>query len=147
MTEKVQGGKPGSEKRWAFLEGFDIGADGDPYLDRLRIIQTPLFGVYLHHIHREDRDQDPHDHPWVFISLVLAGAYMEKVFPDKKNLAEHELRYHPRWCLAKLGREAAHMITDISPDPLWTLVVTGPRRSDWGFWREGKFIPWREYTK
>jgi hypothetical protein len=28
--------------RWAILSGLDIGADGDPYLDRLRIIQTPM---------------------------------------------------------------------------------------------------------
>jgi hypothetical protein len=30
--------------RWATLSGLDIGADGD--------VQTPLFGLYLHHIHR-----------------------------------------------------------------------------------------------
>ena len=69
--------------RWAFFDGLNIGAEGDPYLDRLRIIQTPWFGVYLHHIHRPDSDPDPHDHPWAFASLVLTGSYRELVWPDK----------------------------------------------------------------
>ena len=145
-AESILAGKPGSSRRWAFLEGFDIGADGDPYLDRLRIIQTPLFGIYLHHIHREDRDRDPHDHPWSFISVVLAGSYLETVWKDKMNPRSHMKRYHPRWSVRRVNRDAAHMITDISR-PLWTLVFTGPRRSDWGFWTDkGEFVPWREYT-
>ena len=69
--------------RWAFLSGLDIGAGGDPYLDRLRIIQTPWFGLYLHHIHRPDREPDPHDHPWWFASLVLTGWYEEELWHDK----------------------------------------------------------------
>jgi hypothetical protein len=30
-----------NRERWAILSGIDVGADGDPYLDRLRLIQTP----------------------------------------------------------------------------------------------------------
>lgn len=33
----------------------------------------------------------------------------------------------------------------IHPWPLWTLVLVGPNHGDWGFWREGQFIPWRVY--
>jgi hypothetical protein len=42
-------------ERWALFTGLDIGADGDPWLDRLRLIQTPLFGIYLHHIQKAHR--------------------------------------------------------------------------------------------
>lgn len=138
--------------RWAFLSALDIGADGDPYLDRLRILQTPLGGIYLHHIHRPDREADPHDHPWAFISVVLAGAYTELVWPDKhKRSLRAELRHRPRWSIGRIGRQASHILTDCS-GPLWTLVVTGPRRSDWGFWTVGErglgeFVPWREYER
>lgn len=78
--------------RWALLSALDVG-DPDPYLDRLRLVQTPLFGLYLHHIHRPDREPDPHDHPWWFASLVL----------------------------------------------------TGPRREDWGFWGRFVYTPHRQY--
>lgn len=131
--------------RWAFLEGLDVGADGDPYLDRLRIVQTPWFGIYLHHIHRPDRDPDPHDHPWAFASIVLAGAYQEQVWADKRDLAHSVWRIRRRWSAASTGQGAAHIIKTIS-GPLWTLVLTGPRRGDWGFWTPAGFVGWREYV-
>jgi hypothetical protein len=131
--------------RWAFFDGLDVGADGDPYLDRLRNIQTPWFGLYLHHIHRPDKDPDPHDHPWSFLSLILAGGYTETVWPDKTSLpGDCSLRERPRWSLRGLGRDAAHIITSIR-GPLWTLVLTGPRRGDWGFWTAEGLVPWRDY--
>jgi hypothetical protein len=153
QAEGVVAGKTGDRQRWAFLSGLDVGADGDPYLDRLRIIQTPWFGVYLHHIHRPDKDPDPHDHPWWFTSLVLAGKYQETVWPDKRDPSWRQLRLRPRWSWASTSRRAAHLISSID-GPLWTLVITGPRRADWGFWEKppgqraghAVFVPWREYT-
>jgi hypothetical protein len=137
--------KRGDKIRWAFLEGLDIGADNDPYLDRLRIIQTPWFGIYLHHIHRPDREGDPHDHPWWFASLVLAGSYEEDVWPDKTvTFPTWVVRKRGRWSLRSLNRDMAHIITEVN-GPLWTLVLVGPRMSDWGFWQEGRCIPFHEY--
>lgn len=130
--------------RWAFMEALDIGADNDPYLDRLRLVQTPWFGVYLHHIHRPDLDRDPHDHPWAFASLVLTGGYDEAVWPDKTDLSRWIIRTRTRWTLKSLGQGAAHKITDVAR-PLWTLVLVGPRRSDWGFWTPDGFVGWRDY--
>jgi hypothetical protein len=132
--------------RWALLSGLDIGADGDPYLDRLRIIQTPLFGVYLHHIHRPDRDPDPHDHPWWFASLVLTGSYEETVWPDKRGpRGEYRLRSRHPWSLRHVARRSAHIITNVR-GPLWTLVLTGPSRGEWGFWTQRGYVPWRQYA-
>lgn len=144
MTETIRAGKPGDRIRWAFLTGFNVGAEGDPYLDRLRIVQAPWFGIYLHHIHRPDRDRDPHDHPWAFWSLILAGGYIERVWPDKTDPGTSYRRVRNRWSPGHLGRRQAHIITHID-GPLWTLVLTGPRRSDWGFWVDGDFVPWRKY--
>ena len=143
MAEQVLAGKAGSEQRWAFMEGMDIGAEGDPYLDRLRIVQTPWFGVYLHHIHRPDRDRDPHDHPWAFASLVLTGRYTEVIWNESRTATR--ARTWRRFSVHRMGRSLAHIITRIE-GPLWTLVITGPRRGDWGFWEDGRFVPWREYT-
>jgi len=57
--------------RWAFMQGFQVAQNGRPYLDRLRVLQTPWFSVLLHRIHEPDLDRDPHDHPWPFVSLIL----------------------------------------------------------------------------
>jgi hypothetical protein len=137
-------GKRGGEVRWGLLCGVDIGTDGDPYLDRLRIIETPFLGVYLHHIHRPDVERDPHDHPWWFASLVLDGGYTELVWPDKRDGSRVACRIRRRWSLRCISLRGSHQITDVT-GPLWTLVVTGPRRASWGFWRDGEFTPWREY--
>jgi hypothetical protein len=56
-----------------------------------------------------------------------------------------------------MGREAAHRIVEASPG-LKTLIVTGPRRATWGFFREGKwgaatlspvgkFVDWQDYER
>ena len=122
----------------------DTDPAGDPYLDRLRIVQTPLFGLYLHHIHRADRETDPHDHPWWFASLILAGWYEEAVWPDKTDRSTLVRRERGRWSLRTIGQGGAHIITMVR-GPLWTLVLTGPKRSGWGFWTRAGFVPWREY--
>lgn len=134
------------EVRWAFLEGLDVGADGDPYLDRLRIVQTPLFGIYLHHIHRADRERDPHDHPWWFASLILTGSYEEDVWPDKHKADYWRTRQRRRFSVRCTRRGQAHIITR-TVGPLWTLVLVGRRESGWGFYPGGRFVPWRAYIE
>lgn len=146
MAEQLQAGKRGSERRWAFFEGMDVGAKGDPYLDRLRIFQCRWLGIYLHHIHRPDRDRDPHDHPWGFLRVVLAGGYTELWWPDKRKPSAFRTREARRWRPGVMGRQSAHIITGID-GPLWTLVITGPRRGEWGFWRLGQFVPWLDYVR
>ena len=135
------------------MEGFQVAKNGQPYLDRLRIVQTPLFGVYLHRIHVPDVDRDPHNHPWWFASLVLSGGYHELVWDDPVNLAKltyrdtnPTLRSRNRWSLRTIRRSQAHKITAVRGQ-LWTLVLTGPRRASWGFWTDQGFVDWRDYLK
>lgn len=141
--------------RWALLEGFQVAKNDRPYLDRLRLVQTPLFGVYLHRIHVPDADRDPHDHPWWFASLVLSGGYDELVWDHPEDISyasrrdmirRARTRARGRWSLRTIRRTQAHMITDVSGQ-LWTLVLTGPRRSSWGFWTAEGFADWRDYLK
>ena len=134
--------------QWALLEPLHIGTPEAPYLDRLRLFQTPWFGLYLHRIHRPDIDPDPHDHPWWFASVVLCGGYTELVWPDKTTRGGSgttRCRIRKRWSLRHLNRKAAHMITE-TDGLLWTLVLTGPRRSTWGFWTPDGFVRWQDYV-
>jgi hypothetical protein len=133
--------------RWALMSRFDIPAkdgSGDVYLARLRIVQTPWFGVYLHHIHQPDSDRDPHDHPWTFLSVILRGSYVEQVWPLAGH-AGYTLAHHRRFSAHRMGRASAHKIMSVSPS-LVTLIVTGPRRREWGFWQGSEFVPWQTYV-
>ncbi|OZI82880.1 hypothetical protein CFN58_34970, partial [Pseudomonas avellanae] len=56
--------------RWWLFEGYD------------RVRQQPKYrwfpwSVRVHHILREDRDRDLHDHPWHARTIILQGGYVE----------------------------------------------------------------------
>lgn len=145
--------------RWAFLLRRIIGTETDTYLDRIYIIQTPLFGIMLHRIYRPDRQRDLHDHPWNFFSLVLRGSYVEAVPCDgcalygcsqkeSEPAVPHNALKRRRWWNYKKA-EDRHSISECSRRPVWTLVFTGRKRRVWGFWVDGgtRWVKWTEYDK
>jgi hypothetical protein len=129
---------------WSALSAMRVQRDDALFLDRLRLVKTPWFGVYLHLIHRPDVDPDPHDHPWFFASIVLSGSYEESLWPDAADRSRYVFRAHRRFRPMPVRRKAAHAITDVH-GCLWTLVITGPDHDDWRFWTPAGPVPWREY--
>lgn len=120
--------------RWSWNERFVIGQPGNPMLERWRLLQTPLFGIYVHFIYREDRDPIPHDHPWRFWSFVLRGGYIEDYRPDSRNASKvFEQREHKRWRLHAFPLAAAHIIAWVAPKTV-TLVLVGRKVRTWGFY-------------
>ena len=135
---------------WGFMNRRVIAEGDNVYLDRLSLITTPWFSIKLHRIYRPDQQRDLHDHPWNFLSIVLRGEYVEdvpclhKVYAQK---AYREVR-HIRWFNWKKA-EDLHAISWVSRSPVWTLVVTGPRRRVWGFFVEKlkQWVAWDKYDK
>jgi hypothetical protein len=122
------------------------GQLGRIYLDRLRILDTPWFGIYLHRMVGPDWSPHNHDHPWPFVSFVLRGGYIENVSIDTHHFEIHMNRY-VRWFNAKRATDK-HRIVWIEREPTWTLVLRGKRVREWGFWTgegEEQFVPFREY--
>jgi hypothetical protein len=132
-----------SRSRWAVLERFRLVKHGQLYMDRLRLVQTPLISVYLHRIHTPDLDEFPHDHPWWFASLVLSGRYDESVYSSPSDLSRARIRHRPRGSLRALPRHQAHRITEID-GKLCTLVLTGPHHQSWRFWTDAGPVDWRQ---
>lgn len=57
---------------------FVIGGAERPYLLRWFVIpRNKVFNVYLHQFLRSDDDRALHDHPWVNLSILLRGGYIE----------------------------------------------------------------------
>lgn len=139
-------GRPGSSSRWGVMRRMTLRrADGRAYLDRLRIVQTPWFGVYLHRMDAPDPGRDLHDHPWPFITCVLSGGYTEyrADLRDAGLLADRaestgrlpgriERRYP--WRPRRMRLDEAHTIVVLHKVPTWTLVLTGRRVRNWGFY-------------
>lgn len=131
-----------------------VREDGIVYLDRLRIIQTPWFGMFLHRMDGPDPGEDLHDHPWPFISIILKGGYVEE-FCDIREASERafnasvdvqgatrgDLRIWKRWSVHRIPLTTCHRITRlVEPTPTWTLVIVGRRSQPWGFYTPDGFV-------
>ena len=136
----LEGGWPPEPRgrRWVLFRKFQVlGKRGEVYLTRWRLLETPLFGILLHRISAPDHDQELHDHPWSFLSLVLHGHYWEQ---SNLWLGERLVRL---WNFR--SAEHAHRISGISHRAVWTLVFRGPRRRTWGFYTADGWIPWHVF--
>jgi hypothetical protein len=129
--------------RWAFMQRFEINdAENGEYLHRLKIVQTPLFGVYVHRIFRPDVDRHLHDHPWWFAALILSGGYVET--HQRSADAPVTTRSWRRWSVHPVATGERHKIDIVAPNTR-TLILVGPKTCDWGFWTETGKVGWETY--
>lgn len=121
--------------RWA-LRTDTIGNPECPHFRRW-VVATPLFGVRLHHFVGPDTGRAPHDHPFGFVTVVLAGSYRDVSDSGRVDeLRRGSVRYRPA--------EHRHRVES---DGAWTLVFTGRVRRTWGFWDDGRFIDYKTYGR
>lgn len=136
---------------WAFMELFKVPHYDDPkkdYLWRLRIIQTPWFGVYLHKLCTPDPRDTLHNHPWNFFSIILRGGYKEYIQCncDFEHCDYYAVRRHVTRFNYKPLKNSFHWIAELDKDPTWTLVFVGRRRRVWGYLdREGNYTDYNKH--
>jgi hypothetical protein len=123
--------------------------DTVPYLWRLRIINLPWFGIYLHRFLAAD-DDCLHDHPFAFVSIILWGGYWEESFKgDPLKWAYWVINRRWYWPGSVLFRRAqwAHRIEVPHVGKTWSLVLRGPRVRPWGFFtKRFGWVHWRQYS-
>ena len=122
-----------------------IELDGDVYLTRYAV-HEPECGerVYLHKIHRPDRDLELHDHPWEFVAHVLVGGYIEQRWQGGERVNIFRQPGTNYYCDDK----TYHRIAELLAPECWTLVITAPKTKSWSFWmpETGVTTPWREFV-
>lgn len=128
----------GKRKYWAFFKQETIYEGGKPYIWRLRILETPWFGVFLHRILMSDKDRDLHDHPWSFITFLLMGSYNEYIPSGKRTASSPTFICH--------RAEDLHRIELIENKPVTTLVIRGRKRRQWGFMTATGWVHNKDYT-
>lgn len=114
----------------------------EPYLERYYLFLKNRdwfpFNVFLHKFLKSDPD-DLHDHPWPYATLILRGGYWEHT-PQGKFWRGPG---HFRICHA----ESLHRI-ELKPDvTCWTLFMPGPKKREWGFIRDGKWVYFEKYLE
>lgn len=125
---------------WLTLFGIDLlriyRHDIGDYMHRWLVL-TPLGGVRLHHILRSDAGRDLHDHPWDFVSLLLHGQYTEI-----REAGSAGQVYGAGSILFRKAETCHRLVLDA---PVWTLVLCGPLRREWGFRTGTGWVNWRAY--
>jgi hypothetical protein len=134
-------------------------ADGRVYLDRWGF-GCSRGGIYLHRMEAPDPGLDLHDHPWAFLSLVLAGGYTEERCAARvaREVAETDdwkgsgvrgdVQHRSRWSIRRLRLDECHRVTRLDADrTCWTIVLRGPRRRIWGFYTPDGFVDEDTYDR
>lgn len=131
--------KPQSESGWLARRAqiiatrapdFLIGDPDAPYIRRWWVIpRNRWFNIYLHEILRSDDDRALHDHPWVNLSIIIDGSYVEHTIA-KGGIERSVVRRAGSWTFRR--PTAAHRL-EITDGPAWSLFITGPRVRNWGF--------------
>ena len=125
--------------RWQFGFTHDrIDNGGRPYLERWILWCGGT--LRLHRFLASDDDRAVHDHPWWFVTLPFS-AYGEYVEIDGR---ERYREVRP-WRLHFRRSHFRHRV-EIQRVPSWTLVLTGPKRREWGFWSDERFVHNRDWT-
>ena len=118
------------------------------YMFRWTLLVTRRGKLYLHKFVGDDWSLDLHDHPKRFVSIGLWGSYWESrdsLIGDCDPLPD--LLWVAPW-VRSFPAEHRHRIYGPTPErPCWTLVWVGVPEREWGFWHEGRFMPWLDYVR
>lgn len=131
-TLEVGGSNPSPRaRRRPFIEWRNpLGLPECPYAYRW-LVDPRMFSVRLHHWIGNDDLRAPHDHPWSFITVIIAGSYTDVQPDDEDVLRQGSIRWRPM-----LHRHSVKLNTP----SVWSLVITGPHRRPFCFWPNGKRV-------
>jgi hypothetical protein len=124
--------------------------ENEPYLERYYIFfkerVTFPYNVFLHKFLKSDPD-DVHDHPWNYFTIILKGGYWEWI-PAFNTLGEKFSEYRV-WrgpgSFRFGGMNNYHRI-ELEPGVnAWTLFFVGPKKREWGFLVNNKWIHYEQY--
>lgn len=126
-----------------------IGLPECPYLERWVLNLGPC-ALRLHHWLASDDQRHFHDHGWWFITVVLQGGYVDvstTTPEDPGNPATATLDVLQRGSVRFRPATYAHKVSVNPSEGCWTLLLTGRRSRDWGFWVNGEWKRMRRYFR
>lgn len=116
------------------------------------------YAARVHQILTSDKDEDYHNHPWPFITIILRGGYWElrPVFDDYTGdiIGETRTWKGPGSILIRSENDY-HKVELPEGKDSWSLFIMGAYKHVWGYLVPRKrvhyddlgteFVPWREY--
>jgi hypothetical protein len=123
---------------------FDLfNSDGSPYMRRWWLVPLSWklpFSIRIHHIQSADEGRDLHDHPANYRTIILRGAYLERLADGSKRIVGEGQTI-------KAKATHFHRIEDVTPGGVWTMFIMGRWQHTWGFKVAGTKVAWRIYLR
>lgn len=91
---------------------------------RFQLWKGRWFNIYLHALNAPSPHPTCHDHPWVFVTVLLKGGYWESTKP-------HEWKW--RRAGSVLYRPATFAHNVITWGWSWSLIITTAKQRQWQF--------------
>lgn len=95
------------------------------------------FPAVIHHFTGSDKGL-PHDHPWGFLSFVLSGGYIERIY--QRTGSFHDVHRRPGDTF-RIAATHIHEIIELPQGECWTLVLPQPWERHGGFWDFSQLLP------
>lgn len=146
---------PPKTQRWA-LYSSPLGS----YMKRW-IFRFAGRTLRVHNILESDAGRDFHDHPFSFVSLILAGGYIEHVpgcdcqvwrpanFPNVRAMSYvpgNPCRYFGPGSIVRRSATDLHRL-ELVNGSAWTLVLTSQYKRGWGFQTPSGWVPYKSYER
>lgn len=114
-----------------------IGVLECPLMFRWTVFDFGKIKGMLHYFLPTQRDRDFHDHPRSFVTFILRGGYDDIQLDGTIDCVRAPT-------VRQRHAEHAH-ITVAGAKGCWTFVIMGPKVREWGFFRLGRWWPWKKY--
>ena len=105
---------------------------GELHFQRFAIFETSRVSLYIHRIHKADKDPHLHSHPWNFLTVVLSGSYVAR------GEEGDSVKSPGTW--SAMNRHGFHKIQTILDGPVTTLFLAYGSRGPWYYDVDGKRI-------
>lgn len=111
------------------------------YLTRYSLFNVYFFSAKIHVIHKSD-PEEPHDHPWNYVSIILKGGYWEVTNSYPRAL--DVLKWHkPGSILFRNGNKLHRLVVPVSKKCV-SLILCSKKYRDWGFLKGYKWTSHKE---
>lgn len=123
-----------------------IGHPDCPLMLRWTFFERFGYKAMVHYFPPGVDDEDPHDHPRSFLTFVIRGEYMDQHW-EPSGECPIEMVKAP--AIRFRAADYMHIVETPEGPGCWTIVVMGPVKRPWGFFRlnGSKWWPWERYVQ
>lgn len=111
---------------------------GAPYLVRLTFFTIKGISLKLHVILKSDEDRALHDHPWWFVTCILCNGYKDHTPEGVHERKPGNIVFH--------SAKFTHRVELRDNIPAVTLVLTGVKTREWGFFTKAGWVEWFKFN-